>query len=407
MNILQHKSWHVYSQKNQERVKRDEAKAEAEEKQTQERAISADREHRLTVLRQRAARRHTNGPGLGEDKEEDEAQPGSVAPGPNDTLAVIKPTADHVNFWADLEKKDTSSKKGNPEYEAEVKAKEKKWERTIAMHLDSAIRGPTPWYTTPTAGSMTTTSKKNDDNNFVKIREDPLQNMRSMLDKRKVAQEEKGERQRSRSPSSRKHARTSGHRSSQLAIKGTPEVSTMAKLRMERLFREQAEKSKAMALLNPDYIDPTVHHQSTGRYNQQFNPQATTHAHSASRSYHRDRPFDQRLSRESRDSRSPDARMSHENRHQSSREEDRHQRSRESASRGGDRLGGGPEDRHGRNRDYSGRHEDRHRKENESSRRRDREQGRDDDRSRGESSRSHHDSHNRLRPHPGTQQRFR
>ncbi|KAG0376945.1 hypothetical protein BGX24_006987 [Mortierella sp. AD032] len=145
MNILQHKSWHVYSQKNQERVKRDEAKAEAEEKQTQERAISADREHRLTVLRQRAARRHTNGPGLGEDGEEDEAQPGSVKPGPNDTLAVIKPTADHVNFWADLEKKargnDTSSKKGNPEYEAEVKAKEKKWERTIAMHLDSAIRG--------------------------------------------------------------------------------------------------------------------------------------------------------------------------------------------------------------------------------------------------------------------------
>jgi len=36
---------------------------------------------------------------------------------------------------------DTTNKKGNPEYEAEVRAKEKKWERTIAMHLDSVNRG--------------------------------------------------------------------------------------------------------------------------------------------------------------------------------------------------------------------------------------------------------------------------
>lgn len=36
-------SWHVYSQKNQDRVRRDEAKAEAEENQTQERAIAAVR----------------------------------------------------------------------------------------------------------------------------------------------------------------------------------------------------------------------------------------------------------------------------------------------------------------------------------------------------------------------------
>ncbi|KAF9903248.1 Leukocyte receptor cluster member 1 [Linnemannia zychae] len=143
MNILPHKSWHVYNQKNQDRVKKDEAKAEAEEKQIQERAIAADREHRLAVLRQRAARRYTNDPGLGGDGDEGEAQAGTVAPGLDDTMAV-----------------DTVSKKGNPEYEAEVKAKEKKWERTIAMHLDSASRGPTPWYTTPTTGSVASTSTK-------------------------------------------------------------------------------------------------------------------------------------------------------------------------------------------------------------------------------------------------------
>lgn len=115
--------------------------------------------------------------------------------------------------------------------------------------------GPTPWYTTPQAGSMaaprnkyvfqTSVSKKqqlrlswhilillhvhnisshrNDDHDFVKIRDDPLQSMRSMLDKRKVAQEAKGERERSRSPPSRKHARTSRH--SQPTIKSTPVCS--------------------------------------------------------------------------------------------------------------------------------------------------------------------------------------
>ncbi|KAF8945077.1 hypothetical protein BGZ47_003262 [Haplosporangium gracile] len=222
MNILQHKSWHVYSQKNQDRVKRDEAKAEAEEKQTKERAIAADREHRLAVLRQRATRRYANEPGPGKQEDDDETIPGPAAPVLNDTVAVnkTKPKEEHVNFWADLEKQDIVSKKGNPEYEAEVKAKEKKWERTIAMHLDSAVKGPSPWYTTSQAGSMVASRNKNDDHDFVKVREDPLHNMRSMLDKRKVAQEAKGERERSRSPSSRKYARTSKH--SQSGIKDTP-----------------------------------------------------------------------------------------------------------------------------------------------------------------------------------------
>ncbi|KAF9081625.1 Leukocyte receptor cluster member 1 [Mortierella sp. AD031] len=309
MNILQHKSWHVYSQQNRDRVRRDEAKAEAEEQQTKERAIAADREHRLEILRQRAERRRTN---LQGGPEEDEATPGPVAPVPNDTVAVTKTKGDHVNFWSDLEKRDTASKQGNPEHEAEVKAKEKKWDRTIAMHLDSVTKGQKPWYTTPNAGSMAASTTKRDDGDYVKVRDDPLQNMRAMLEKRKIAQEEKGERKRSRSPSSRKHPRTSRHQLSNTATEKPPEMSMMAKLRAERLMREQAERTKTMAILNPNYSDPAVHHQPTGRYNQQFNPHATTHAQSASRTHHRDR--------ESRETSTREDRGGHEDRHSSSME---------------------------------------------------------------------------------------
>ncbi|KAF9298877.1 Leukocyte receptor cluster member 1 [Linnemannia elongata] len=390
MNILQHKSWHVYSQKNQDRVKRDEAKAEVEEKQTQERAIAADREHRLAVLRQRAARRYANEPAPGEQEGDDDTTAGLLAPVPNDTVAVTKTKSkgEHVNFWANLEKQDTASKKGNPEYEAEVKAKEKKWERIIATHLDSAVRGPTPWYIAPQAGSMATSRNKNDDHDFVKVREDPLQNMRSMLDKRKVAQEAKGERERSRSPSSRKRIWTS--KQSQPVIKDPPESNTMAKLRMERLSREQAEKAKAMALLNPDYIDPTVHHQPAGRYNQQFNPQATTHAQSTFRSHRGDRDGRNDHRRESRVSKSPEARESHESRYGRHRD-DRHRRNRDSSSCEEDRYRIDHEDKYRRSRSSSNR-EDRGSFDeyqytgSEGSRRRER----DRDRHLGRSSRSHH-----------------
>ncbi|KAF9939826.1 hypothetical protein BGZ65_009262 [Modicella reniformis] len=81
MNILPHKSWHVYNHKNRERVKQDEDKAAAGEKQNEERAIGAD----------------------------------------------------------------TKSKQGNQEYEAEAKAKQEKWNRTIAMHLDTGIKGKATW----------------------------------------------------------------------------------------------------------------------------------------------------------------------------------------------------------------------------------------------------------------------
>ncbi|KAG1077185.1 hypothetical protein G6F42_025018 [Rhizopus arrhizus] len=54
MNILHHKSWHVYNKDNIERVRKDEAEAEAEAKKKQDRVILAESEARLELLRKRA-----------------------------------------------------------------------------------------------------------------------------------------------------------------------------------------------------------------------------------------------------------------------------------------------------------------------------------------------------------------
>ena len=50
--ILQ--SWHVYNDKNREKVRKDEKTARIEKEKIEERARVADREHRLNILRSRA-----------------------------------------------------------------------------------------------------------------------------------------------------------------------------------------------------------------------------------------------------------------------------------------------------------------------------------------------------------------
>ncbi|KAG0038386.1 hypothetical protein BGZ82_000344 [Podila clonocystis] len=181
MNILQHKSWHVYNQKNRDKVRKDEANAEAEQKKVEDRAIAADREHRLAVLRQRAQRRLGNS---GDDSNDSQGDRSHGIPTAEDTVAVVTTSIspskqEHVNFWADLEKQDTKSSAGNPEREEEAKSKQEKWDRTIAMHLDTGIKGKSPWYLSPHAGSMETSAKRGDDKEFTKAREDPLQAMKS------------------------------------------------------------------------------------------------------------------------------------------------------------------------------------------------------------------------------------
>ncbi|KAK3805927.1 MAG: hypothetical protein J3Q66DRAFT_407479 [Benniella sp.] len=289
MNILPHKSWHVYSQQNRERVRKDEAKAAEEEKKEQDRSIAAEREYRLAALRQRAQKRLTDSQ-YGETSEADPISSEHGPPTAEDTesTAVVR---QHVNFWSDLEQQDTKSKQGNAEYEAEVKAKQEKWDRTIAMHLDTGIKGKSPWYTKQHAGSMGTGRRKEDDTTFTKIREDPMNLVKSMLEKR-----DRVRHNRSRSPSPSSSGRKSTSQHPTLAGAATPfrfgqiekPMSTMEKLRKERLEREHAERRKALELTDPHHAHRNDHHRPVGKYNQQFNPQATTLAHSHNRTSHKD-----------------------------------------------------------------------------------------------------------------------
>ncbi|KAF9171368.1 Leukocyte receptor cluster member 1 [Mortierella sp. AD010] len=100
MNILPHKSWHVYNQKNRERVQRDEAQAKEQEQQANDRAVKAEREYRLSELRRKAKARQSNATDtepLDQSQKQDSNQPLITPPTPGGT----KPR--HINFWADVE----------------------------------------------------------------------------------------------------------------------------------------------------------------------------------------------------------------------------------------------------------------------------------------------------------------
>ena len=57
LNLLHHKSWHVYSKENRERVRKDEEAAVKEENGKKERVIKAEQEARLEKLRDASSAR--------------------------------------------------------------------------------------------------------------------------------------------------------------------------------------------------------------------------------------------------------------------------------------------------------------------------------------------------------------
>lgn len=183
LNILHHKSWHVYNRDNVERVKRDEALAALEAESRSQQSLAADSEARLTLLRDRARRekekgrkkresdgeralkRQLEGKGKGREEEEevratiirpeggkraegaedeDEAEPSRR----KDQDQPISSADGHVNFWAAQESGlvPANARQGNASYARDKKRQEDRWEDQITMYLGKPAKELRPWY---------------------------------------------------------------------------------------------------------------------------------------------------------------------------------------------------------------------------------------------------------------------
>lgn len=121
MNILPKKKWHVRTKENIARVRRDEAKAAAEEQARLERVKLAEDEDRMNRMRKNA----------GTNIEDPFAQRPSDDP--------CTSSAGHVNFFAEIEEQERSNlaSGGNKAYQAEKKREHQEWESKMGnlFHL--------------------------------------------------------------------------------------------------------------------------------------------------------------------------------------------------------------------------------------------------------------------------------
>ncbi|GAA5912083.1 uncharacterized protein JCM6883_007105 [Sporobolomyces salmoneus] len=127
IKLLQHKSWHVYSQENIARVKRDEALAAAQDDEQQQRTMLADSEARLDRMKelQKTKRKKRDREGDGEGEKELERQLKGKRREDGDREHETRRDTDkgkarerdrekderimsggHLNFWAHLEAND-------------------------------------------------------------------------------------------------------------------------------------------------------------------------------------------------------------------------------------------------------------------------------------------------------------
>ncbi|KAL9548981.1 hypothetical protein MBANPS3_005434 [Mucor bainieri] len=290
MNILHHKSWHVYNKDNIERVRKDEAEAEAEAKKKQDRVILAESEARLDLLRKRA----------------------------NANLPTIQDTQDtkrieHVNLFQDLEDK-RNANTNNPELEAEQKAKDEKWEKQITMYLDKGTEkgnwirmissvmpadapySIAPWYAKPSAQRQDKyidqhvfkRSHKNDDNPHrrkrkpLEINDDPLDYITKTLSKRDEKKHSRREHRSSSSSSDTKKKKTKHSHRHDRSKSSDKSTISIEELRAKRLERERNEQSRLKSLYlhdGEDAEEEKVELDDRKRgYNSQFNREETSQA---------------------------------------------------------------------------------------------------------------------------------
>jgi len=150
--ILPKKQWHVRNQDNIDRVRRDEAKAAAEEADRESRRQLAEREARVRLLRERA-RGRLDGPGA-------EAVEAVVGPLPPEkelaevtsdmVTSDVTEASGHINFFQDAEKGEDKVTT-NAEHEAEKKKEQEEYEKKVGYLVKlgqdtEELDGGTAWW---------------------------------------------------------------------------------------------------------------------------------------------------------------------------------------------------------------------------------------------------------------------
>lgn len=265
MNILPKKRWHVRTKENIARVRKDEAKAAEEERIKLERAQKAETEARIDFLREKARSKYD---GREDTSKAEEASTSKL---------------EHVNFFADLEQGIIDYNKPNAEHEKEKKEEKEKYEKQIGYLTylgqdTNEATGKKNWYE-ELPRRITDTEKNIEVQPKRKALDDPIQDIRRYLNimgagsgekslktksvsmKRvKEESEDSDYDHKSGSPKKHKHKKSKKHKKDKHYSKETVnrEKPTMdiAKLRAERLLREQSEKLRAEALLAKIRGDP-------------------------------------------------------------------------------------------------------------------------------------------------------
>lgn len=164
LNILPQKSWHVYNQDNREKVARDEAKYEAEQKVLREKNRKAESEFRHAALLARvrgapldaATQSGELPPPPAEEAAAVVAQPALEPPVKHDIMAAkraVQQPDGHFNFWRAEELRESNAdtkadeaaerrKRGNPETQTSDARFDERFKFAHAMQG----KGNTPWY---------------------------------------------------------------------------------------------------------------------------------------------------------------------------------------------------------------------------------------------------------------------
>ena len=287
MNILRHKSWHVRTRSNINRVRRDEEKARNEELRLQKRIDLAESEARIGLLRQRR-------PPTDEDDTNE------------DTIARR-----HLNIFADFSDKNESK---NKDHEKEAKEEKDKYETKTGILkylVEKDLDSDQNWYLDSHEKRMKLKDNSTDEkdsekllkDNKTKQMNDPMEDIKRYLDSMKSKSEDKTTKRKisdksiefikssessakTKTKHKKKHKKHKKHKKRKHLSESSDESEdnasdqkvskTLQQLRAERLERERIERERTVELLTGRKNikeDSVIMDERRRTYNSQFNPE--------------------------------------------------------------------------------------------------------------------------------------